>query len=480
MKKGLLVFVIFILSLSFVAAAHFEVSSDEVTDRITLQEDAKVNVTITNNDVYTEIYRFSVKNPNWNLFAEDISIKNTGLALKSGGTEKVVLILKPTSDAPGGRNTITLLVEAEKSGEVVEHEFPVVVRKDGYGGYIPAILASVEIPTEIDPREEFLIKVHFENQNVRYNENVVVKFTSNLINQEFTTTLDALENKTETYKVKLDRLTSPTTDKLKTIVEIDDTVFTPDAKEFVIIDYTGDFGMDVQETESFFKTVREITYTNTGNQESKQIAKYPIGGLASLFTTSQPKKTSVIKQDGERYMGWETTLAPTETFSVTVTTDYRWLLIVIIVIVVLLVYLKIMKAPVLISKSAKNIERKEGGISEMKVSVNVKNNSNKMLENVEIRDIVPNIAELHKDFEVGTLAPTRTFKNKSGNTVVKWDIDDLDPHEERIISYKIKSKLSILGDFDLPVAIIKYRTKKGREIIVKSNKLSISSQVNTE
>jgi len=60
-------------------------------------------------------------------------------------------------------------------------------------------------------------------------------------------------------------------------------------------------------------------------------------------------------------------------------------------------------------------------------------------ETEEIVKEGPNIVEVAKDFEVGTLAPTRTFKNKTGNTVIKWNIADLDPHEERIISFSLRA-----------------------------------------
>lgn len=481
MKRGLLLLsIIFILSIASVSAADFLVSHEPIIDKISLFEDAKIDITIKNTENINEVYRFSVKNPNWNLFAEDIAVKNTGLKVSGNQEKSAVLILKPTTDAPGGRNTISLIVEAESTKEVVEYEFPIIVRKEGYEGYIPTVLSTIELREKIDPREPFIVKIKLENKNMRDNKNINIRLYSNTFSKEFNTSLGPLENRTEDIPISLDALTAPTTDTLKSSIDIDGTKFTPSSVDFEVIDYTGEFELSVEEERSFAKNIRTVTFTNTGNKESKQVAKFEMSGFKSLFTTTSPKKTAVIKQDSERYLGWELTLAPQESSSVTITTNYRWLIIVLAVIVVLLIYMRVIKSPVILEKTAQNIQRKEGGISEMKVTLNLKNKSPKTMEHVEIRDIVPNIAEVSKDFEVGTLAPTRTFKNKSGNSVIKWDIDDLDPHEERIISYKIKSKLSILGDFDLPVSIVKYRNRKGKEIIVKSNKLSISSQGSSE
>lgn len=480
MKRGILIFIIFILSVATAYAASFDITHEEVVDRISLLEDARVNITINNHDRLSDTYRFSVSNPNWNLFAEDISVKNTGLRVSGNSEKTTTLILKPTPSAPGGRNTITLKIEAEAHEEIQEYEIPIIVRKESYSGYTPAILATVEVPVEIDPRDQFFVMIYLENLNVRTNEMISIKLSSNLFSKEITSSLGPLENKTEEVLIKLDDLTAPTTDKLKTYIDIEGTPFTPDAKEFVILDYTGEFKSSIEETRAFFKTSRDIKFTNNGNKESEQMVKYPVKGLQGIFTTSSPRKDAVIKQEGLKYFAWNAKLAPGESFRVNITTNYRWLIIILAVIVILLIHLRIIKAPVILTKSTKSVERKGGGISEMKATLVLKNNSHKILENVEIRDIIPNIAELKKDFEVGTLAPSRTFKNKSGNTVIKWDINDIDPHEERIISYNIKSKLTILGDFELPVAIIKYRNKKGKEIIVKSNKLLIRSQTSTE
>ena len=58
-------------------------------------------------------------------------------------------------------------------------------------------------------------------------------------------------------------------------------------------------------------------------------------------------------------------------------------------------------------------------------------------------------------------------------TVLKWDIPELAPGEERLISYDIRSKLSIIGSFTLPRAKIKF-TKDGKDKIIFSNSVGVS------
>ena len=50
----------------------------------------------------------------------------------------------------------------------------------------------------------------------------------------------------------------------------------------------------------------------------------------------------------------------------------------------------------------------------------------------------------------------------------------IEPFEESIISYRLKSKIAIVGGFSLPPAKIKFQTYQGKERVVRSNKSSVS------
>ena len=59
-------------------------------------------------------------------------------------------------------------------------------------------------------------------------------------------------------------------------------------------------------------------------------------------------------------------------------------------------------------------------------------------------------------------------------TVMKWNIDELVPGEDRLITYKVKSKLSIIGNFRLPRSKVVFK-RKGRDVHVYSNNLGVSA-----
>ena len=132
-----------------------------------------------------------------------------------------------------------------------------------------------------------------------------------------------------------------------------------------------------------------------------------------------------------------------------------------------------MRSPVLVHKSATVLATKEGGISELKVLIVVKNRTGKELKNVAIIDKVPHIADVLKDFEMGTLHPIKVLKHEKKGTLIKWGVKEFDAFEERVLAYKIKTRLSVLGEFKLPVVVVKFETLTGARRSTHSNTVSI-------
>ncbi len=115
----------------------------------------------------------------------------------------------------------------------------------------------------------------------------------------------------------------------------------------------------------------------------------------------------------------------------------------------------------MLRKSFRIVRTQEDGITDLKVKLDVKNRSNKELTEVEVMDMIPPIAELVREFDVGTLAPEKIVKNEKKGTVLKWIIDVLEPNEQRVITYKITTKFSIIGGLSLPVSQARVATKSG-------------------
>ena len=95
---------------------------------------------------------------------------------------------------------------------------------------------------------------------------------------------------------------------------------------------------------------------------------------------------------------------------------------------------------------------------EISILINVKNKTLNEMNNVVITDSVPSMLQLVEKFD--TLTPK--VKRVQKQTILTWDLGNLKPHEERIITYKVKPMVDIVGSITLPPAEMSYTTKRGQ------------------
>ena len=188
-----------------------------------------------------------------------------------------------------------------------------------------------------------------------------------------------------------------------------------------------------------------------------------------IFTSTIPKAEKV-KEDGQKYYSWEQTLEPGENVELTRKVSYVPLAIIIIILIILGIVYYFIKPEVIIKKKVVNVSRTEGGVSEVKLLLLVKNISKKDVRNLRITDTIPNMAVYVKEDLPGTLHPKRVRSYEVTGTTIEWAMPELVKNEERIIRYKIRTKLSILGAIKLPNAEVSYETTPGKKKMSYSGK----------
>jgi hypothetical protein len=115
---------------------------------------------------------------------------------------------------------------------------------------------------------------------------------------------------------------------------------------------------------------------------------------------------------------------------------------------------------VVITKKATTTKSPESGsLSQIKITLEVSNKSRHPLKGILISDLVPTIANVERGLELGTLKPKEIKQTRQGTKVI-WSLAELDAHEHRIMTYKVRSKLNILGTFSLPRAVVEYHVGK--------------------
>jgi hypothetical protein len=472
LKKSMLFTIIFLISLSVAYAASFDAEAVPINSKIIIDEFATFQLTVKNNLQQKDEYRvYSLDFPTWDVRTEPIANPIT-LELEPGEEGSVELVVDPLKIKDVG----TYIVNINVKSKVTNRLFGVPLRVSIMStdpliqGYVPTVVTSVGIPQKIDPRDEVPIKIVLNNQNIIDYPDLVIKLESNLIKDTISTQLGPKEEKTLELKVNLDPLTAPQEDQLVVAVFKEDrSIINPIVRKIEIIEYAEK--ELVSEDKNFFLTREHYKFVSNNNKyEGKFEVETTL--LGSIFSSTSPK-TKIVQEDDKRYFVGDVKLG-NNIMRIDVTKNLIPLFVVIILLIVIAISYYVLRSPLLITKGSKNIAKKEGGVSEMTVILHIKNRSQNKLKDIDISDFIPALVSVGEDVPIGSLKPDKVLKHeREGNTIVKWTIDALDASEERVLSYKIKSELSILGGFSLPATKAKFKSNN-KDFTSRSNRLSIS------
>lgn len=203
-----------------------------------------------------------------------------------------------------------------------------------------------------------------------------------------------------------------------------------------------------------------VTVQNNGNVKDTVEIERSIPVYMEPLVSPSPEPDRIESSGSQVTFHWVEEMEPGESIEVGYGADYRPLLIFLGLFAVGVFGLKKLQTDVKISKEA---ERRGG---EIDVLIQVENNSGVSRENISIKDFVPDIAEVDPEFEMG-----RPVKTKTRNgTRLEWEIEGLDPGEQRVLKYTIHPLVEVEGGAVLPPV----------EILQDGNKLKETSRVEVE
>jgi len=466
MKKIGILLLIGIILATAVYAQDFSALLIPQTDSIRQNETAIYKLAITHPFGAPQTFEVYSTDILWDVRTED------SLIIDTGENFETQLYLRPLNLNPGVYS-IPLSIKLTGTDQIITENLNLEVKSQypPSANYLPAIRGTVTMSRKADPKDPIMIYVKLENQNKKLLKNIRIKLRSNVINKDYDAELKPQETKKFTFKAEVDPYTSPQTDLMKVtaVVIEDEEVYQFDLTpvEYTVVHYSN-LEEEIIKTKETFKTIQEIILKNNGNIQVQEKYYLPTNLLESLFTTTQPESYCL----GDSRI-WEINIEPGETIKLQMTVNYRPLAFLISALIILIIAYIIFRSPLIMRKQAIVIGTREGGISELKVLLTLKNRTNKKISNLRIIDLVPRLAVLKQDSEMGTVNPDKVMHNERQGTLLRWHIDQIDGGEERIISYKISSKLSILGGVTLPVAVAKFLTPRGRTRHSNSNKARI-------
>ena len=471
MSKFFILITVFVLFINLAYAASFDVKVAPIKDKIVVDEVAEFEIAIQNNLDTDE--EFTIKKagyPFWDMYTKPlqnpITLKVPALSLAS-----IRLFVDPLYITSVDTYTLDIGVILQRTGQ--EQKVPVTVgiksTEPLIGGYIPTVLTSISVPEKIDPREEFTIRIVLNNQNVLNYENLTIKVESNLFKDELYVPLGPNEEKIVDISKRLDVTTPPQEDRLVAAVFKDKRlIVSPIVKEFGVIEYVT---QDELPKEQSFLKIRKGLKIISNNPNYKGFVKIETAPIKNLLLTTSPR-ADTIKENGKQYLIWEVKLNKDGVMNVYTIENYRPIVVIIGLAIAAIVLYFLFRSPIVVRKGIANVGMSEGGVSEAKVVVRIKNRSANQINNIEVVDHLPHIAHVEKELSIGSMQPHAVLKHPKRGLMIKWNIETLEPGDERVLSYRMKSRLSILGEFNLPAA--NARAKVGdRVIISNSNRVSV-------
>lgn len=471
--RFLLASVVLLVVLSLVSIADSDVGVTSIDNEITTIEQASFSLKITNNANQVQRYSiFSLQSGlGWNV--DPYPLKDKIIELKPGASYTTTIkanVIEKEKLNPG-IYFVEITIQSDL-GETYTKSLKIYLSPEKPIDYLPSIKATLDIDEKIDPREPVSIKLFLENKNPLDLTGLKIRIQSDI--PEFTKEVDVelppLEKKTVEFSIMPNPTQQPKEYMLFFIFENKGEIVKVIDRKFEIITLLPEFEVNVTEEKSFLKVLRTIKVRNGGNVLNTQTVKLPLSFGEYFFTTSTGSKPA----EQGRALTWEITLGPDETKTMQALTNYRLLLYLAIVALILLGFYLYIKSPISVRKMATAIKSGDGALSEIKITLEVKNLSRKAIHDISVTDTVPGIADIEKSLELGTLKPKEIKHTKNGTKVI-WSLAELDAHEHRMITYKLKARLNILGTVSLPRATVQFKSKGKRSRKAYSNIFRLSS-----
>lgn len=463
-----IVAVFLVLLSSLLVSATSTVVVTPADNEITLSEEASFRVTITNEGGASLTYTMYGLEVVWSVNPEA-----RRFTLLPGQSRTIVVQVRPLGPFKPSTYSIKLYIDESKSAQASPHsryeqEMPIILYPDEPQEYLPALGLSIDVDETINPQQQVPITLQLVNRNPLNLTNLKVRIQSDMPEfvQEQTIHLSPREEKAAEFQITPNKFQSPREYSLFFILERMGQLLKIVEKKIEILPVTVHFSVERTDSTRLLKTSTTLTVANQGNIRDRQEVKVQVSFWQALFTSGDAR---VRRDAGQRSLVWEVALDPAASTTLNYITNYRIPTYLLIIALLLGLFYLYARSPVELRKAAVTAKAGEDGtLSEVKITVEAKNVSSQPLKDVTITDLIPSIANLEKGLDLGTLKPTEV-KHTAKGTKVSWFITELDAHEHRLITYKIKAKLNILGTFSLPRASMEYKTSRGRKRKAYSN-----------
>lgn len=459
-KRGIF-FLALVFLLSSVVNAAFEINIEPksiMSNEIYSDETAVYTLTIRNTGSGVDRFQVYSLDPSWIVTTEPNSV-----VVSPGKSEKFDILVYPTAGVrEAGKYSIGFQVKSNNDGSLKSVERQLVIRSNSDRQYSPAVSTDVRIGENgvVDPRVGIPVRIFFTNRNPLDLGTLEIVLEGKYISDSFSLELGPLGEVIRQFSYPLDPYTAPGKDTLAIRIYYNNEVISDKRIEYDIQANQLFFTREENASSKFLYSEYAVLLTNYGNIPSSEIFTYELSKTKNMFTKANLEG---MFEKGE--LKFSVSLDPAESREILIVTNYRPFFFTTLVLFILFILFTtayyLFRTPILVSKKAEVVAERDGGTSEIKIMINIRNRTPKVLENIKVVDVIPDITEIEKEFSIGTLKPSKIIRHSKKGTLIRWDFPSVEGYEERIITYRIHSKLGIVGSLELPSATVRFTTPRG-------------------
>jgi hypothetical protein len=469
MKRILLAFLfLFLFSCNLVLAQEIEIIAPDKPVTVYTAKTNELEILIKNNRNVKDILYFSAWPTQW------ISLKKYWSSVGAGETISLLLDITPPFYAEEGTIVFTVTAKSVDYNISSSKQIYLLIKRSS-----PIYLSEIKINKQsLKPYETLTIQPVIINIDKEKTIDIIVStkiLKDELLIQKFDDSIKIEPTKTEAlsynFEVKLThepgdyRIITTVKDNLNKPLDEKSIGFKIEAVSHKIIE-------DKKTEKRFLDSIVTVWLTNNGNLPEVDFNfSIILPSVSKSFFYPEIEPSFQEEKENRIIYKWLIReLKPGETIKLKYELRFTNIVVISCILIAVTVWIVwLLFQPKLVKKYIGALAKDE----EITISLHVKNKSRKKLDNVIVKDLIPPIAAVVQKFD--TIIPT--IKRKTTGTELTWEVKDIKPKEERILTYKIKPTIEILGGLKLPKAHFLYETKKGKKRRVLSKTVMITRKI---
>jgi hypothetical protein len=347
--------------------------------------------------------------------------------IQSGANGSIEIEVTPEENAIEQRYGFTVFVKPRRAEEFTELKGAYYISRDQ-----DLKITGAEMPERLEPGENFTASIDLRsisgttvdnystelqvfNTTLESTSSPIIPGGERTLEFEGIAPLSSPSNHTASFRLFVQGELEQDLDRQTSITEVREVERTHDSIDRVL----------------YFARTEKVE--NLGNTPRNVSINYSVPSYLSSITSSTPEPDSRVETDGSVVYSWERRLQPGESTAVTSTTSY-WVPLAVALLGVVSVYgVRKLSDDLEVKKRAESVN------GELKISIEVENASRRTQENVSVKEFVPDIADVIRDFQMAD----PKIRNTSEGTELEWNLGDLRPGEKSILQYRVKPKVEV-------------------------------------